>query len=646
MDYIKSFFRDRYDSNEHLPHPKQEQQQYHTHRHSEPTFTWPSAPPPSPRRSPVRSHSRHHGQRYPSPTGARNSAPLQSVQQYPNRFHSRHRDRHHKSKRKHITDPAKMPEQFSGPSCKDLVEFMKSVKDMPSKHKGSFDDISKKSIEAVRDADALHVWESSDDIDNLLQLTQVIVKLKKIAEDARQEGRRRREAAMVIIAEEKKGREGFERICELVRHLIESDGKKHLDGKVCAFDAVVVVRGTNYTSSSDEAAAIKRINTAIERVFKMQRPSTKQLVWHHGPILSLLLTWINATTSDLRSSLTAISVTAAFDLADGVKPSPLGTPNKLPDLQRLESYAIKLGIPVVFVDPISQLITFEYLATYMWYWAAYVHTFFPTPLLRPHFYNALDALVTFCFRLRGASQGVYGASVVRMVQEHLDAGTARRWARTCVESSSYTKDLCRAAGLDSAIHHAVQLADSPFALFDHRTGYPLPAFSRIPLCPSTAPPSSTAGSYIAAPVSFNFKACAFRAASGSPFRILLPREGQDVEKVTARIQGTMMGVVETLRRSKGDPKVSGAEKEMWKGVVDACCWAVDGCEGRCRGGEKVRYVREKLREGTEGCVVGISKGQRGEEWGGNGWGGERSGGHSGNGNGAQGWQTRGAGIWG
>jgi hypothetical protein len=91
-------------------------------------------------------------------------------------------------------------DSFTGPSCKDLVEFMKSIKDVPAKHKGGFGGMSKKAIETVCDLDVLHVWESGDDIDDFLHLTQVIVKLQIEAE--KHEGRRRKEPATVIISSE------------------------------------------------------------------------------------------------------------------------------------------------------------------------------------------------------------------------------------------------------------------------------------------------------------------------------------------------------------------------------------------------------------------------------------------------------------
>lgn len=91
-------------------------------------------------------------------------------------------------------------EGFNGPSCNNLVEFMKSVNNIPSKHKGAFDHMSNKTIEIICDIDALHVWESGDDVEDLLQLTQVIMKLK--IDVGRHEARRGKKPAMVVISSE------------------------------------------------------------------------------------------------------------------------------------------------------------------------------------------------------------------------------------------------------------------------------------------------------------------------------------------------------------------------------------------------------------------------------------------------------------
>lgn len=415
-----------------------------------------------------------------------------------------------------------------------------------------------------------------------------------------------------------------------MQHITDIDGKKHLNDTVHAFDAIVVVRGFEYNANDDKKATIRRIDTAIERVFEMQRPLSKQLIWHHGPTISPLLSWIHRTSSELRSSLTAISVTAALDLANGVKPSPLGKANKLPDLKKLEEYAKRLSIPVVFVDPASQLIQFEDLATYMYYWAYYIHTFLPGEVLRPHFYKSLDSLVTFAFCLRGASEGVYGTDMVRMVQKHLSGSLARRWARTCIDPSSYTTKNCRAAAEESAIHHAVQLADGPFATFSRITGYAVPAFSRLPLCPSEDPANITGGTYTAAPVKFDWDTCAFRATSARPFYIMLPREGQDVQSITAHIQGLMMGVLESVRKvkSKDACKISKTEGELWAEVVKVCIGAIDKCKGKMpdKVEGRVKYVREKLSGGSFSYSAGIAKNKptTGGQWqaaaGANGWG--------------------------
>jgi hypothetical protein len=331
--------------------------------------------------------------------------------------HHRSHQSHTHKKRRH-TSKSSMPSDFNGPVCKDVLELMKKIQSIPSQHKTTFDAVSKDTLDVVTDADALHVWESGSDMDALLQLTQVIVKVRNLDKTR---------AAMAIIAEGKSGRDDYGRLVELVRYLTGTEGKTHLNGTVTAFDAIVVVRSV---VDNDDSAAVKRINTSLERVLKMS--DKKKLVWHHGPVLSLLLSWINTTTPALRARLTGITVTAALDVISGVAPSPLGKSNRPADFQRLEDYAKKLAIPVLFLDPGCSLIAWENLARYMYYWVYYIHTFLPSPLLSPHRDKALDDLVTFSFRIRGAAENRYGAAIVRKVQSELDAGTARRWARSCL----------------------------------------------------------------------------------------------------------------------------------------------------------------------------------------------------------------------
>ncbi|KAF2688436.1 hypothetical protein K458DRAFT_292889 [Lentithecium fluviatile CBS 122367] len=515
---------------------------------------------------------------------------------------------------------------FNGPVCKNLLEFMDSVKGTPAQHKTAFETISKHTIETVCDADALHVWESDSDMDNLLQLTQVIVKLRNLASTTGQDGKKGRDPAMIIIAEEKKERDNYGRIVDFVKHLTGKEGRKHLDGVVTAFDGIVVIRGVN----TDETAAVKRINIAIERVVKMTRPALKSLVWHHGPVLSLLLTWINTTTPELRSRLTGITITAALDIFQGVKPSPLGKPNKLPDLKRLEDYAKKLKVPVVFIDPGCGLLAYDNLALYMYYWAFYVFLFLPPSVVQPHFHTALDELVTSAFRIRGASEGKYGSDVVRLVQSRLDASKARRWARRCISASSYTKDLCREAGNEGPMKLASDLADCPLALYSHIPGYNLPAFSRLPICPATASTNPTQQYYFAAPTSFSFSTSSFRAAANSPFRILIPKIGQNVDTVTERIQGVMMAVLTSVMKDRAVPRFCDADRALWKEVCRACVWALEGSRGKCpkEVERKVGFVLEFLKgRGSYGRVIQgetqVQAKTQGNPWGGGvgaGWG--------------------------
>ncbi|KAH6868397.1 hypothetical protein BKA58DRAFT_317538 [Alternaria rosae] len=491
---------------------------------------------------------------------------------------------------------------FNGPWSSDLDAFKKSVQSMPDQYKSSFAAASKSTLEKVCSPSVLHIWETDSDIDSLLQLTSVIAKLCDLGV-RKNKGANENDGSMLIIAEESRSRNNFGRICQLVEYLTGADGKRHLEGTVAVFSKILIVRGwdNNVLSGQQEALekTVKRVNTAVEQVLKMG--GLKKIVWHHGAVLHFLLQWINMTTSTLRSALSAITVTGSLNLADRIAPSVTGRANKLPDLERLEQFAKKLNIPVVFLDTPSQLLDFEYLGTYVYYYAYYINTFLPTSLSRPHLYKAQDELVTFAFRLRAASEGRYGSDAVKMVQKHLDASKAKQWARTCVSKESYEKSKCRAAGKDEAIHHAVQLADSPFALLTHGAG--VPAFARLAVGPASA---SAHEYYTAAPVNIAFTKSQIRPTSPATFHILIPRSSQDLEKVTNRVQGLMMAVLERVRQEKGNPVLDDTENGMWTAVVKACEWAIEGCnESKMPKGvaKKVGFVTGKLQEGTWGFAL-------------------------------------------
>jgi hypothetical protein len=556
------------------------------------------------------SHSPPHQQHSHQPSGPRHSIGANRQprrrSELPSAPHTHRKHRHHLHKMI----------AFSGPSSKDLDAFKKSMQVIPDQHKSSLASASKNTLEKLCDPDVLHVWETDSDIDNLLQLASVIAKLCNLS-TRKEKGANVDDGCMVIIAEEKAGRNNFGRICQLVKHLTCADGKKHLEGTVAAFCKIVVVKGWNnsvrsHGANNDSEAIVKRVNIAIERVFKMGTfPSgKKKMVWHHGPVVNSLLHWIDNTTSTLRSALYAVTITGSLDLSDSVKPSVPGRGNTLLDLSCLELYAKKLGIPVVFLDPSGQLITYRYLATYMYYFGYYINTFLPSSLSRPHFHKAQDDLVTFAFQLLGASKSKYGESVVKQVKKHLDASVASRWARRCVDPCSFEKSECKTAGNSHAIHHAVQLADSPFARFAHpATG--LPAFARLCVGPAA---SGSIGFHVAAPAQIDFKASRFRLAHPATFYIVLSAPTQDEERVTNRIQGLMMAVLERVRQEKGNPVVEAGEKETWGGVKGACAWAMKTAEegGMPKGvAEKVKFVMEKLGRGT--CETAMGSGKENED---------------------------------
>jgi hypothetical protein len=493
---------------------------------------------------------------------------------------------------------------FNGPWSHDLDALKKAVQSMPDQYKSSFASASKDTLEKVCGPDILHVWETDSDIDNLLQLASIIAKLCNLG-TRKTFGTNASDGSMIIIAEEKPGRNNFARICQLVEYLTGADGKKHLDGTVGAFGSIIVVKGWNNairseTASHEASRTVKRIDIALERAMRTGTFHTKKIVWHHGPVIHFLLHWINTTTSPLRAALSALTITASLDLSFSISPSVPGRSNTLPDLTCLSTYATKLSIPVLFLDSPSLLLTFAHLGTYMYYYAYYIRTFLPYALLHPHLHAAQDELVTFAFRLLGASESVYGDGVVKKVKSHLNPSTAKKWVHKAVDPAFYDKKSCRNAGKEDVIHRAVQLADAPFLRFNAADTNDLPAFARLAVGPASA---ASQDQYIAAAVSIDFAAARIRPAYPTPFHILIPHPSHDdVDKVTAHVQGLMMAVLERVRQEKGTPAFSNGEGEMWNEVSRAVGYALDksGSDVPRKVKEKAKFVKERLEKGTWG----------------------------------------------
>ncbi|KAF2183812.1 hypothetical protein K469DRAFT_689573 [Zopfia rhizophila CBS 207.26] len=507
---------------------------------------------------------------------------------------------------------------FSGPWSKTMADFRKSIQTMPSKYKPSFDIIASDSGNITCQSKYLHVWETDSDIDNLIQLTQVICKVRSLATYVPQVGGKGRhvQAGTVIITEEHPDRDNFQRVCELLKHLTHGIGKDQLHGKAKVFGNIAVVRGVDngrissadgkYPGQAQEKAleAVSRINKAISRICKASRKD--KIVWHHGPVVHFLNFFIQNTTSQLRSSFVAITIYSALDFTtNSIKPTDFAKKNRLQDLERLSAYLTRLNIFAVFISTSSQLLTSTHLNTYVYYWGYYINALLPTSLSRTHFHMAMDHLLTFCYRLHGASTHKYEASIVSLVQTHLSARTGRSYSKHAVSPSSYTKLLCRSAGKNEEIDTAMQLADAPFKPFNPG----IQAFSRL----YVGPGSNGTEFHITAPVELNFKSMEIRPCSPSPFRVWLALEGQDEAKVRVRTQELMAEVLsEVLRSGEGGmtremPVVGREAKEAWKDMEKACLWALDGCMGSLPGGleEKVKSVREMMEKGVWGyCLQG------------------------------------------
>ncbi|KAF2471245.1 uncharacterized protein BDR25DRAFT_172129, partial [Lindgomyces ingoldianus] len=511
---------------------------------------------------------------------------------------------------------------FNSPWSKTLEGLRKTAQGVPGQHKSEFDKLSTKTLEVINNTNYLHVWETDSDADNLLQLATVIVKIRSITTYVPHKTGPANyvPAGMVVLTEESTGdRDNFIRVCDMVKHIMRDPGQERLNGKVKVFSNIAVVRGVNNAKTPDNDGkyddkatakvaqeAVNRINVVIDRILKLgvYEGHRKKIVWHNGPVLHFLLYFINFTTAELRNALAGITVHSVFTFfklkqdpsvaaTGALQTTALGRKNSLQVLSRFTTYLTKLKITATFTDTESQLLNYN-LNTYVSYWGYNGILFAPSRVWTPHLHATMDALVTFCFRLRGACDKKSGQEVVEMVYAHLTPKHAKPYAKTCINASSYTTQLCRSAGADMSIHDAVSQADAPIQPLSNR----IPALSRLAIGPA----SNSCGSHLAAPIEFEFNRMEMRISSSSPFRFLLPLASDDVEKARARTVASLNVVTNCISDGHGTLKQVKVEKEVkeaWVEMKTACLWALDGCKGRLPKGmeEKVRYVGEKLRGG-------------------------------------------------
>ncbi|KAF2015557.1 hypothetical protein BU24DRAFT_480311 [Aaosphaeria arxii CBS 175.79] len=503
------------------------------------------------------------------------------------------------------------PADFKGPWSPDLIGFAKSIASMPANFKSSFDETCDISAKTITNQSHLHIWESDSDIDSLLQLTQVIMKVRSLSNyvPGAPGAGKMVPAGMIIIAQISPEHDHFRRICQLVKHLTKDDGRAHLNKTIYSFGHIAVVKGIDNLKTPNKQGeydqetkalidkAVKRVNICIERTFKLCAYVEKKIVWHHGAIIHFLNHWIYRTSSTLRKSLAAITLTSTISVAaKAISSTTLGKMNQAEDFKRLEDYCKRLKIFAVFLDPASQLIEKEALSVYTAYFGYYAHMYFTPSLLRPHLHLGYDALVTFAFRLRSACESKYADHAVKTVQKHLPAKRAKAWANVCTKPATFTKDLCRAQANDKAISAATHVADTPLLPF--KPGPPS-SFARLTMGPAA---SLLSGHYICAPVAFNFQnsPMQMRAASPSPFHIWLPKPGHDEAKITQRIQGIMMGVLDMVLKEKGMPVIDpkSEDAETWSAVIKAVAWALDGTKGKLPKGydHKIESVRKALAQ--------------------------------------------------
>ncbi|KAF2734874.1 hypothetical protein EJ04DRAFT_601998 [Polyplosphaeria fusca] len=523
-------------------------------------------------------------------------------------------------------------EPISGPWCKDFESLKKSIVTMPEKYKDTFDYASGLSLAAVCEPSALHIYEMDSDLDSLLLLTQVVLRVRASNTYVPQVNKAGIVVpnGMIVLVEKKAGTDDFARIYQQMEYLTQEQGHLHLSDTYCSFGAIAIVKGIDNTkapnkdgkypaAAADEVdSAVQRLKIAITRTIEKSTAGLeriKNIIWHHGPVIHFLNHFIAHTDASIRNRFKAITIHNCLDFTKGILPSTLSNKlNKIQDFNRLESYLKRLSITATFLDSKTQGIHHDGLSIYIFYYAFYINTLLAPTLTHAHHLLVLDSLLLFSYRLHGAAHRLPPSTITSNLRSHLPTHHLT-WAHRSTNPSNYTKPLCQSAGTDAQIHHATALSHAPFAPLRPTLPSTFPALSRLFIGPAAA--LVAAEYYLSIPLALDWRGMQIRVDSRSVWRLHVPHPAFAVASaahpdapnsegnITERVRGTFGGVIEALRGQRGEPGVPGSWKGVWEDVRAACGWALEGCEGRLpKGmGEKVRFVGEGLRRGVWVAVL-------------------------------------------
>ncbi|KAF2203688.1 hypothetical protein GQ43DRAFT_498375 [Delitschia confertaspora ATCC 74209] len=497
---------------------------------------------------------------------------------------------------------------FKGPWIKSLDAFVDSIRKIPLKFKASLEEILDESSKIICDRNYIHLWETDADLDSLLHIAYLIDQTQTTSRYIPQIGANGKSVSdcNILIAQEETGRDNFKRICELVEHITQKSGNPHSDGHVMAYEPIVVVRGFNYTNKcpidgtyigstlKDAEAVVTRINSALLILGSMLQKD--KIVWHHGPVVKFLNFYLKHTAPQFRNAFVAVTITSLMEFGlKSISISEKGKKNRSCDLEQLSETLNTLKIFAVFIDTSSQLLNNQYLNSYVYWWGYYHQALLPSTIYLNHIASGMDHIVMHCFRLLGAAEKKSASAILEALKKHIPYRTARSFVKECIKPENYTRDLCLSAGSASALDTAFYLADAPLLPL-HGPG--IQSFARL----TVGTGAGKEQHYIPTPAEIDFTTLKLRAASPSPFRVWVPKQGETDKKALARTQDLFTKVIGHLlyKHVVKEMEVHPRVKDAWEAVRGACLWALDRCMGKMPGEVevKVKEMRGKLEGGV------------------------------------------------
>ncbi|KAF2491377.1 hypothetical protein BU16DRAFT_542507 [Lophium mytilinum] len=511
---------------------------------------------------------------------------------------------------------------FKSPALNSFASLTAALSRIPSQNRDTLQELSHDASDLITAADALHVYEIEGEPDDLVFVT---VQVEWLKNHPREDHRGTKFPAGAVFLASTRNR-SFGRVVEQLEHITGEKPQHHLNGHVVLFGTFAVVRTSDSTAKDTSLDAVKTAtkNITITLSQLSKTTITSRYVWHHGPHLRPLTHFISSTTPSIRNNLLALTISASISsLPSSSTPDP--HTNTTTDWRTLETYARRLRLPIILLDPTTIPCHYTYLNHVLKNLGELVPALFPASVYTENVNHYLDLAHVLVYRVVAAAARRHSAAVASKVDAAIPPHHEGVWPRACVSARAYPRERCRMKRALPAMKQLAWYTDMGMMPLGSARASSAAGVARVLLGPGRA-----TDAVMCVPVEIAFRGGAFRVSSAGTFCVYtLDRtkesgraealfHAQVAEAVVGGVEGFVKGFYERRKNQWGyQPEGLGQVPdgvavmwgEVYQGLIKQLRGVAQGEAGKGWSEEEKRDVQSVVKALGTGsfttAVVGV-----------------------------------------